>query len=174
MDIFAHDFWPPGWLKSQPNSVSAPLAGRPGSFQFCPPEDNDFVTLNIHLIFNSVQLKNMELALLRTVRYSLKGFPLNEMIQDSSDLLKSQVVVCDDIEKKILVVERVNFQWFLFPRQFYDHPNKNQFSLQGFSMPGKINLSRLSPILLKSTKEDRSNSIGECGKKRARPFSPLG
>jgi hypothetical protein len=110
MDIFAHDSWSPGWLKSQPKPVFAPLAGCPGSFQFCPPVDNDLVTLNIHLIFNSVQLKNMESAVLRIVRYSVKGFQLNEIIQDSADLLKGQVVVRDDIEKKILVMERVNFQ----------------------------------------------------------------
>jgi hypothetical protein len=120
----------------------------------------------------------MESAVLRIVPYSVKGFQLDEIIQDSADLLKSQVAVRDDIEKKIPVMERVNFQWFLlFPRQFYDHPNKNQIALQGFSMPGRINLSRLSPTLLESTKEDRSNSIAECGKsgkKGAHLFSPQG
>jgi hypothetical protein len=110
MDIFAHDSWPPGWLKSQRQPIFAPLAGFPGSFQICPPVDNDLVTLNIHLIFNSVHPKNMELALPRIVRHSVKGFRLNEIIQDSADLLKSQVVIRDDIEKKILVMERVNFQ----------------------------------------------------------------
>jgi hypothetical protein len=175
MDIFAHDSWPPGWLKSQPKSFFAPLAGCPGSFQFCPPVDNDLVTLNIHFISNSVQLKYTELALPRIVRHSVKGFRLNEIIQDSADLLKSQVVIRDDIEKKIPVVERVNFQWFLlFPQQFYDHPNKNQISLQGFSMPGQINLSPCSPILSESMKEDRRDSTAECGKKGAHPFSPLG
>jgi hypothetical protein len=175
MDIFAHNSSPPGWWKSRPKYVFAPLTGHFGSVQFCPPVDNDLVTLNIHLIFNLVQLKNMELAILRILRHSLKGFQLNEIIQDSADFLKSQVVLRDDMEKKVLVMKRVNFQWFLlFPQPIYDHPNKNQISHQGFSIPGQNNLSPWSPILLGGTQEGRRNSNAQCGKNGAPPFSPRG
>jgi hypothetical protein len=86
--------------------------------EFGPPDNDYLVAIDIHFIFNIIQLKVIELAASPVFPFFLESFVFQKLIQNVPDFFKSEIIVGNDIKKKILMVKRVNLHIF--------HPIKTQ------------------------------------------------
>ena len=104
---------------------------RKSTFHFRSPVNDDLITMNVYFILDVSELNVIKPPVFDLLASVRKGLCLQEIVQNLPNFLKGQVILGDDVEKKILVIKRVDFH--VFPqKEFGPILTKNDFSIKIF------------------------------------------